>query len=98
MIINYDNLKEIYGEEIIETLNDNMDIVEKNIKTMKELGFEDVEGIFERNVETFLYFPLVILQELCIMEKELHYHAGGTDYEIRIWHRSRRHHRQDRLF
>ena len=57
MVINYDNLKEIYGEEIIETLNDNMDIVEKNIKTMKKLGFEDVEGIFERNVETFLYFP-----------------------------------------
>ena len=50
MAINYDNLKEIYGEEIIETLNDNIDIVEKNIKTMKELGFEDVEGIFERNV------------------------------------------------
>ena len=49
MVINYDNLKEIYGEEIIETLNDNMDIVEKNIKTMKELGFEDAEGIIDKN-------------------------------------------------
>ena len=64
MVINYDNLKEIYGEEIIETLNDNIDIVEKNMKTMKELGFEDVEGIFERNVATFLYFPQSFKEKL----------------------------------
>ena len=75
MTINYDNLKEIYGEEIIETLNDNMDIVEKNIKTMKELGFEDVEGIFERNVETFLSFPQNFKEKINNLIKKL-----GPDY------------------
>ena len=75
MVINYDNLKEIYGEEIIETLNDNMDIVEKNIKTMKELGFEDVEGIFERNVETFLYFPQSFKEKINNLIEKL-----GPDY------------------
>ena len=75
MVINYDNLKEIYGEEIIETLNDNMDIVEKNIKTMKKLGFEDVEGIFERNVATFLYFSKSFKEKLDNLIEKL-----GTDY------------------
>lgn len=75
MAINYDNLKEIYGEEIIETLNDNMDIVEKNIKTMKELGFEDIEGIFERNVETFLYFPQSFKEKINNLIEKL-----GPDY------------------
>ena len=49
-------------------------------------------------VPKFFHFSLAFLREICIMEKELYYHAGGTDYEIRIRHRSRRHHRQDRLF
>jgi hypothetical protein len=57
MDIRLNNLKEIYGDEIINIINENMDIIEKNINTMKELGFKDIEGIFERNVEAFLYFP-----------------------------------------
>ena len=24
---------------------------------MQQLGFDDVEGIFERNIDAFLYFP-----------------------------------------
>ena len=47
-----------------------------DILTMKELGFNDVEGIFERNVDSFLYFskysqllfskrPCLCLRHLC---------------------------------
>lgn len=57
MNVNFNDLKEIYGEEILEIINNNMDIIESNINTMKELGFTDVEGIFERSVNSFLYFP-----------------------------------------
>jgi hypothetical protein len=37
-------------------------------------------------VPKFFHFSLAFLREICIMEKELYYHAGGTDYEIRIRH------------
>ena len=46
--IDLEKMKEIYGEEIIEVIYDNIEIIEKNIKVMKGLKFDDVEGIFER--------------------------------------------------
>ena len=57
MKIDLNNLKEVYGDEILDIINDNIDIIESNVKTMQELGFDDVEGIFERNIDVFLYFP-----------------------------------------
>ena len=57
MKIDFDSLKEVYGDEILEIINDNEDIIKENMKTMQELGFDDVTGIFERNVDSFLYFP-----------------------------------------
>ena len=57
MKIDLNNLREVYGDEILDIINDNMDIIEENIKTMRELGFDDVEGILERNIDAFLYFP-----------------------------------------
>ena len=42
---------------------------------MKELGFEDVEGIFERNVETFLYFPQSFKEKINNLIEKL-----GSDY------------------
>ena len=64
MNINIDDLKEIYGDEIVEILNSNIDIIDANIKTMKELGFKDVEGIFEREIDVFLYFPNSFKQKI----------------------------------
>ena len=49
-------------------------------------------------VPNFFIFSTGNFARIMYNGEELHYHAGGTDYEIRIWHRSRRHHRQDRLF
>ncbi len=57
MKIDLNNLKEVYGDEILEIINGNMEIIESNVKTMQELGFDDVEGILERNIDAFLYFP-----------------------------------------
>lgn len=75
MNVNFNDLKEIYGEEILETINENMDIIESNINTMKELRFNDVEGIFERNVDSFLYFPKSFKQKMENLIRQI-----GTNY------------------
>ena len=64
MNINIDDLKEIYGDEIVEILNNNIDIIDANVKTMKELGFKDVEGILEREIDIFLSFPNSFKQKI----------------------------------
>ena len=51
MKIDFNSLKEIYGDEILDIINNNEDIIKENMKTMKELGFDDVVGIFERNAK-----------------------------------------------
>ena len=55
--VDLEKMKEIYGEEIIKIIHSNMDIIEKNINTLKKLGFNDIEGIFERCPEIFMCFP-----------------------------------------
>ncbi len=75
MNVNFNDLKEIYGEEILEIINNNMDIIESNINTMKELGFNDVEGIFERNIDAFLYFPKNFKQKMDNLIKQI-----GSNY------------------
>ncbi|MBR6034107.1 MAG: hypothetical protein IKP28_05190 [Clostridia bacterium] len=57
MNINFENLKEIYGDEILDVINENIDIIEANVKTMQELGFDDVEDLLEKNIDSFLFFP-----------------------------------------
>ena len=75
MKVNLDDLKEIYGDEIIDIINENIDIIEKNFNTMKKLGFNDIEGIFERNVDAFLYFPKSFENKMQSLIKTL-----GTNY------------------
>ena len=55
--VDYEKIKEIYGDDIIEIISDNIDIIEKNITTMQELQFDDIGGLFERCPNTFMYFP-----------------------------------------
>lgn len=75
MKVNFNDLKEIYGEEILEIINNNIDIIESNIETMKKLGFNDIEGIFERNIDVFLYFPKDFKNKMDNLIKQL-----GTNY------------------
>lgn len=57
MSINLENMKIIYGDEIVEIINSNIDIIQCNVKTMQKLGFDDIEGLLERCIDVFLYFP-----------------------------------------
>lgn len=50
-------MKEVYGKEIYEIILSNIDIIEKNLKYLKELKFDDYGGIFERCPIIFTYFP-----------------------------------------
>lgn len=57
MSINLENMEKIYGNEIVDTINSNIDIIQSNVKKMQALGFYDIEGLLERCVDVFLYFP-----------------------------------------
>lgn len=49
-----EKIKEVYGDSVIELINQNIDDISINIKYLKELGFTDVEDIFERYVYIFI--------------------------------------------
>lgn len=55
--VDLEKMKEVFGDEIIEIISDNMDIIEKNVQTLKDLNFDDVGGLFERCPSSFTYFP-----------------------------------------
>ena len=54
MNINFNKIKEIYGNEILNMIKENQEIVIKNIKYLYSLGFRDIEDIFERAVLLFI--------------------------------------------
>lgn len=53
--VDFDKIAEIYGEDVLEEMQKNMDEVIKNINYMYMLEFNDVEDIFEREILLFLY-------------------------------------------
>lgn len=55
--IDLKSMKEVYGEEIYEIILSNIDIIEKNLKYLRDLKFDDYAGIFERCPIIFTYFP-----------------------------------------
>lgn len=75
MNINLENMKTVYGDEIVEIINSNIDIIESNVKTMKELGFDDIEGLLERCIDAFLYFSKDFKSKINKLIEEL-----GKDY------------------
>ena len=54
MQINYNKIIEIYGRDYINLINENIDEVIKNLNYLNNLGFEDIEDIFERYTFLFL--------------------------------------------
>ena len=50
-------MKEVYGKEIYDIILSNIDIIEKNLKYLRELKFDDYVGIFERCPIIFTCFP-----------------------------------------
>ena len=55
--VNLENMKEIYGEEIIEVILDNKELIKENAKTLEKYKFNDIENIFERYPNLFMNFP-----------------------------------------
>lgn len=53
--VDFDKISEIYGEEVLRKMQENMDEVIKNVNYMYMLEFNDVEDIFEREILLFLY-------------------------------------------
>lgn len=53
--VDFDKISEIYGEEVLREMQENMDEVIKNVNYMYMLEFNDVEDIFEREILLFLY-------------------------------------------
>jgi len=56
MEINYNKIVEIYGKDILTLINDNINEIIKNLSYLKELGFQDIEDIFER-------YPFIFIQD-----------------------------------
>ena len=55
MNINVDKIKDIYGIDTLNLIKDNIKDIVNNIKYLEELGFSDVEDIFERYTLMFIY-------------------------------------------
>ena len=73
MILNIDinKMKEIFGDEIEDIINENIEIVEKNIEFLKELKFDDPEGMLEMYPELFMNFPKKFEEKILKLKEEL---------------------------
>lgn len=54
MNINFDKIETIYGEEILTSIIENKEEIQKNINYMFKLNFDDIEDIFERITPLFI--------------------------------------------
>ncbi len=54
MNINYEKIAEIHGTSIFNLIKDNINDVVNNFNHMVNLGFEDVDDIFERYTPIFI--------------------------------------------
>lgn len=77
--VNVEKMKEVYGTEIYEIILNNMDIIEKNLKYLEELKFDDTSGIFERCPIIFTYFPNDFKKKINGLIKEI-----GENYVEKI--------------
>ena len=73
MILNIDinKMKEIFGDEIEDIINENIEIVEKNIEFLKKLKFDDPEGMLEMYPELFMSFPKKFEEKILKLKEEL---------------------------
>ena len=54
MNINFDKIKEIYGNEVLSIIKENQESVINNLNYLYRLEFTDIENIFEREVLLFI--------------------------------------------
>ena len=75
MNINFNNIKDTYGDSVVLLIRDNIDDVNENISYLKKLNFTDIEDIFERFVLLFLNTPSEFKDKFDKLINEL-----GDDY------------------
>ena len=54
MKIDLEKIIKIYGEEYMELIDENIEDVKENLLYMHEIGFTDIEDIFERYTPIFI--------------------------------------------
>ena len=65
--IDFERMKEIYGDEIEEIINENIDIIEKNIQFLNDLKFEDAEMY----PDLFMNFPKKFEEKILKLKDQL---------------------------
>lgn len=64
MQINFDKIRKIYGDSMLEEINNNILDVNKNIKYLFDLNFTDIEDILER-------YPYIFLDDFKIFKNKI---------------------------
>ncbi len=64
MNINFDHIREIYGEDALKVCFDNIEYLAQNINYLIQLGFDNYEEIVER-------YPLAFVEEAEIVKQRL---------------------------
>ena len=64
MNINIEKIVKIYGEEYINLIKENIDDIHLNINTLINLGFNDIEDIFERVTPIFINDNKKFIEEI----------------------------------
>ena len=54
MKINIEKIEEIYGEDILNLVKENIHDITKNLNYLEKLDFNDIEDIFERYIPIFI--------------------------------------------
>ena len=86
MNVNLDKINELYGNEIILLMKENFEIIENNIKYLKEKGFIDVEDF----IECYPYSFMLSEDVFCDKVDELFHRLGVEAVEklqndISLW-------------
>ena len=53
--VDLDRIEEVFGEDYIKTINENINLIDENVKLLEKLKFDDIEEIFERCPDIFIY-------------------------------------------
>lgn len=75
MNINLDKIEEIYGLDILNLVKENIEDVNKNIKYLYYLNFNDIEDIFERYTPILICGPIEFKNKIDKLISKL-----GNDY------------------
>ncbi|MBQ9018739.1 MAG: hypothetical protein IJ097_00305 [Bacilli bacterium] len=86
MKIDLEKIKEIYGENTIYQLKENIENVSNNISFLSSLGFDDVINIFENSPYMFLYTPTIFKRKVnALIDKLGVEYIEKLDNDISLW-------------